>query len=195
MCVLAQQQNRIWQSFIILKAGRNICHGQVFDENFLMMIATFGAFAVGEYLEAVAVMLFYQTGELFQGYAVGKSRQSIADMMAREGVFFDFGDNERLPGKMQFHYRLAFDTDGIPMMYVFSTCRHFIRTVPNLIYDESNVEDINTKSEDHIYDCVRYVLMANPISPRRNFHPSALPAEDPLSLSGSKLDKYNFYTL
>lgn len=121
--------------------------------------------------------------------------QSIADMMAREGVFFDFGDNERLPGKMQFHYRLAFDTDGIPMMYVFSTCRHFIRTVPNLIYDESNVEDINTKSEDHIYDCVRYVLMANPISPRRNFHPSALPAEDPLSLSGSKLDKYNFYTL
>lgn len=66
---------------IILKAGRNICHGQVFDENFLMMIATFGAFAVGEYLEAVAVMLFYQTGELFQGYAVGKSRQSIADMM------------------------------------------------------------------------------------------------------------------
>ena len=66
---------------IILKAGRNICHGQIFDENFLMMIATFGAFAVGEYLEAVAVMLFYQTGELFQGYAVGKSRQSIADMM------------------------------------------------------------------------------------------------------------------
>lgn len=66
---------------IILKAGKNICRGQVFDENFLMMIATFGAFAVGEYLEAVAVMLFYQTGELFQGYAVGKSRQSIADMM------------------------------------------------------------------------------------------------------------------
>ena len=66
---------------IILKAGRNICHGQIFDENFLMMIATFGAFAVGEYLEAVAVLLFYQTGELFQGYAVGKSRQSIPDMM------------------------------------------------------------------------------------------------------------------
>ncbi len=66
---------------IIYKAVRNISHGQVFDENFLMMIATFGAFGVGEYSEAVAVMLFYQVGELFQGYAVGKSRQSISDMM------------------------------------------------------------------------------------------------------------------
>lgn len=66
---------------IIYKAVRNISHGQVFDENFLMMIATFGAFGVREYLEAVAVMLFYQVGELFQGYAVGKSRQSISEMM------------------------------------------------------------------------------------------------------------------
>ena len=66
---------------IIHKAARNISHGQVFDENFLMMIATFGAFGVREYSEAVAVMLFYQVGELFQGYAVGKSRRSISDMM------------------------------------------------------------------------------------------------------------------
>ena len=66
---------------IIFKAFRNIRNGQVFDENFLMMLATFGAFGVQEYSEAVAVMLFYQVGELFQSYAVGKSRQSIADMM------------------------------------------------------------------------------------------------------------------
>ncbi len=66
---------------IIFKAARNITRGQVFDENFLMMLATFGAFGVREYAEAVAVMLFYQVGELFQGYAVGRSRQSIADMM------------------------------------------------------------------------------------------------------------------
>lgn len=66
---------------IILKAGRNIIHGQVFDENFLMMIATFGAFGVGEYQEGVAVMLFYQVGELFQSYAVARSRQSITEMM------------------------------------------------------------------------------------------------------------------
>ena len=66
---------------VILKAFRNIKNGQIFDENFLMMIATFGAFGIGEYEEAVAVMLFYQVGELFQGYAVGKSRQSISEMM------------------------------------------------------------------------------------------------------------------
>ncbi|MCI8638180.1 MAG: cadmium-translocating P-type ATPase [Coprococcus sp.] len=66
---------------IIYRAVKNISHGQVFDENFLMCIATFGALGVGEYSEAVAVMLFYQIGELFQGYAVGRSRQSISDMM------------------------------------------------------------------------------------------------------------------
>nr|WP_330368185.1 heavy metal translocating P-type ATPase [Butyrivibrio sp. MB2005] len=67
---------------VLRKAAINISHGQVFDENFLMMIATFGAFGIGEYSEAVAVMLFYQIGELFQSYAVGKSRKSIADMMS-----------------------------------------------------------------------------------------------------------------
>ena len=67
---------------VIKKAAVNISHGQVFDENFLMMIATFGAFGIGEYPEAVAVMLFYQIGELFQSYAVGKSRQSITEMMS-----------------------------------------------------------------------------------------------------------------
>lgn len=66
---------------IILKAAKNIRHGQIFDENFLMMLATFGAFGARDFSEAAAVMLFYQVGELFQSYAVGKSRQSISDMM------------------------------------------------------------------------------------------------------------------
>ena len=66
---------------IIYRAVRNISHGQVFDENFLMCIATFGALGVKEYSEAVAVMLFYQIGELFQSYAVSRSRQSISAMM------------------------------------------------------------------------------------------------------------------
>ena len=66
---------------VLWKAVRNIAHGQVFDENFLMSIATVGAFATGEYPEAVFVMLFYQVGELFQSYAVGRSRQSIAQLM------------------------------------------------------------------------------------------------------------------
>ncbi|MBR4776114.1 MAG: heavy metal translocating P-type ATPase [Lachnospiraceae bacterium] len=66
---------------IVIKAFKNIAHGQVFDENFLMLIASIGAYGIGEYSEAVAVILFYQVGELFQSYAVGKSRKSIADMM------------------------------------------------------------------------------------------------------------------
>lgn len=66
---------------VLWKAIRNISHGQVFDENFLMTIATIGAFATSDYPEAVVVMLFYQVGELFQSYAVGKSRKSIASLM------------------------------------------------------------------------------------------------------------------
>jgi len=122
--------------------------------------------------------------------------ESIADMFAKEGVFFDYGDNERLAGKMQFHYRLSFDGNGIPMMYVFNNCTHFIRTIPTLVYDETNVEDIDSSGEDHIYDCVRYVLMENLINPSSNtFAGSKL--EDPLNqwnISGG-FDKYNFYRL
>ena len=66
---------------VIFKAVRNILHGQIFDENFLMSLATIGAFVTGEYKEGSAVMLFYQIGELFQGYAVGRSRKSISSLM------------------------------------------------------------------------------------------------------------------
>jgi Cd2+/Zn2+-exporting ATPase len=66
---------------IVLKAVGNIFRGQVFDENLLMSIAAVGAFAVGQYAEGAAVMLFYQVGELFQSYAVDKSRRSIASLM------------------------------------------------------------------------------------------------------------------
>lgn len=66
---------------VIIEAVVKICHGQLFDEEFLMTVATIGAFAIGEYADAVAVMLLYQIGELFQRYAVGKSRKSIAELM------------------------------------------------------------------------------------------------------------------
>ena len=66
---------------ILRKAVLGIIHGEVFDENFLMAVATLGAFALGEYVEGSAVMLFYQVGELFQSYAVGKSRKNITDLM------------------------------------------------------------------------------------------------------------------
>ena len=67
---------------VLLKAVRNISHGELFDESFLMMVATIGAFGIGEYPEAVAVMLLYQIGELFQNYATGKSRNSISELMS-----------------------------------------------------------------------------------------------------------------
>ena len=109
--------------------------------------------------------------------------ESIAAMMERSPNFLHWkpGDHTRLAGKMQFHYRLNFDADGRPMLQVFNTCKHFIRTLPNLVYDESNVEDIDTRQEDHIYDECRYVLMENPISPpaRRTALP---PPDDPLDL-------------
>ena len=66
---------------VVKTAVKNIGHGQIFDENFLMMVATVGAFIVGDYPEAVAVMLFYQVGECFQSYAVNRSRKSISDLM------------------------------------------------------------------------------------------------------------------
>ena len=66
---------------ILIKAGKGIKNHQVFDENFLMAVATVGAIALGDYREGVAVMLFYQIGELFQSYAVGKSRRNISDLM------------------------------------------------------------------------------------------------------------------
>ena len=66
---------------ILKKAGKGILNQQVFDENFLMAVATVGAIALGDYTEGVAVMLFYQIGELFQSYAVGKSRRNISELM------------------------------------------------------------------------------------------------------------------
>ena len=119
--------------------------------------------------------------------------ESIGTLMERQRVYFERGDHARIDGKMQVHHRLAFDEEGIPMLYVFNTCKHFIRTVPNLVYDEKNVEDINTEGEDHIYDELRYVCMKNPIAPRRNKAP-ALVVYDPLDLGqDQQYDRYDFY--
>ena len=92
--------------------------------------------------------------------------ESIADTAAKHQVFFSKGDHQRIPGWMQCHYRLAFDDNGHPMFYVFNTCKHFIRTIPLLLYDEHKVEDVDTDGEDHIADMWRYVLMSRPIQPR-----------------------------
>lgn len=91
---------------------------------------------------------------------------SVAAQMEQFGVYWTGGDNTRIAGKMQYHYRFAFDDEGYAMFYCFDTCPHFIRTIPSLVYSSVNVEDIDTTQEDHIYDECRYVLMENPISPR-----------------------------
>ena len=90
---------------------------------------------------------------------------SIADEAAKHHVYFTPGDHERLPGWMQVHYRLAFDEEGRPMMYIFNTCKAFIRTMPLLQYDEHRAEDLDTTGEDHVADEVRYMCMARPMKP------------------------------
>lgn len=109
--------------------------------------------------------------------------ESIAAMMERSPhfVYWSGGDNTRIAGKMQFHYRLAFDAEGLPMFQTFHTCKHFIRTIPALVYDDKHVEDIDTDQEDHIYDECRYVLMENPIAPRKHEEPKPV-LDDPLDL-------------
>ena len=92
--------------------------------------------------------------------------ESIADVAAKHQVYFYPGDHKRIPGWMQVHYRLAFDDQGFPQMYVFKNCKAFIRTIPLLQYDEHKPEDLDTSGEDHVADEVRYFLMSRPIKPR-----------------------------
>ena len=113
------------------------------------------------------------------------------------GVYWDKGDHTRIPGKMQCHYRLAFDENGIPMFYCFSNCKDFIRTVPELIYSETKVEDINTEMEDHIYDEWRYVCMESPINERRDARTKLYEGtdglHDPLNMIPAQLGRYDFF--
>ena len=111
--------------------------------------------------------------------------ESIAETFQKHRVYFNKGDHARLAGKMQCHYRLAFDDQGIPMFYVFNTCKNFIRTIPALMYSETQIEDINTKMEDHIYDEWRYCCMARPIKPRRKHTEKEIDVDntdDPLNM-------------
>ena len=110
---------------------------------------------------------------------------SIADTGMDCGVYFQEGDNTRIPGWMQCRYRLQFNEYGIPRFYVFNTCKEFIRTIPLLQHDEKNVEDLDTTGEDHIADEWRYVCMANvikPIIPEPEYRPEW--GADPLNMFG-----------
>ena len=96
-----------------------------------------------------------------------KSRgESIAEMMEKSPNFIYFrpADNTRLAGKMQVHRRLAFDQSDRPSLYFFNTCIHSIRGMKSLTYSLSDIEDVDTNQEDHLYDVLRYCLMARPLA-------------------------------
>lgn len=114
---------------------------------------------------------------------------SIAEEAARKGVLFTPGDHERIPGWMQCHYRLRFDDNGYPMMYVFSSCAGFRRTIPGLMYDEHKVEDLDTDGEDHIADEWRYMCMSRPIKPVLPQRAEVQFTSDPLNqMQGARRD-------
>ena len=92
---------------------------------------------------------------------IKQTGESVAEIGDRLGVRFERGDNSRVAGWAQMHERLKIGRDGRPRMYIFNTCRDFIRTVPALTYDEHRVEDVDTSLEDHIADECRYFCMAN----------------------------------
>lgn len=115
--------------------------------------------------------------------------ESVAQTAARHQVYFQPGDHKRIPGWMQLHYRLQMDENGFPMLYVFRTCRDFIRTLPLLQYDAVKPEDVDTDGEDHAADEARYFCMSRPIRPRtRDAEARTLPgAYQALDISGESI--------
>lgn len=89
--------------------------------------------------------------------------ESIAETGERCGIYFERGDNRRVAGWMQLHNRLCFDAHGVPMLYIFRTCREFLRTLPLLQYSRTHPEDVDSDLEDHIADETRYLCMLVPM--------------------------------
>jgi hypothetical protein len=92
--------------------------------------------------------------------------KSIAETFSSKGIHFEPADNSRLTGWNQMRERMKFDDEGYATLYFFKTCKHAIRTIPSLIHDQTKVEDLDTKQEDHAADEVRYLCMARPTKPR-----------------------------
>ena len=109
----------------------------------------------------------------------GSRGLSIAETAAKWGLHFVPGENRRIPGWMQCHYRLQFDEGGFPRMYVFETCRAFLRTVPLLQFSKTDPEDLDTGQEDHAADEWRYACMSRPVTPLRGVEDTP-PQLDPL---------------
>lgn len=126
----------------------------------------------------------YLTGRRITGVAdpaiwAENGGEAIVAAADRHGVYFTKADHTRAAGWMQCRYRLAFGSDGRPMVYFFSTCRHALRTLPLLQYSDTDPEDLDTKQEDHFADSFRYFCMMAPVSPRAAA-PEEYPEKDPL---------------
>jgi hypothetical protein len=110
-------------------------------------------------------------GKTIQGVADpsiwdGSKGISVAEEADKHQLWFDKGVNDRIAGWQQVHERLKFDENGYAMLYFFDTCKHAIRTLPLMMYDEHKAEDLDTDLEDHIADSLRYFCMMRPIAPR-----------------------------
>jgi len=115
---------------------------------------------------------------------------SFAEIAGKHGIFFQPGDNARIPGWMQMHYRLRFDEAGYARMYVFNTCKNFIRTITTLEYDPHKSEDLLTTGEDHAADECRYFCQLRkvaPIEPAEQFNPAW--GSDPLDQFVRRMNK------
>ena len=110
---------------------------------------------------------------------------SIAETAQKHGIYFTPSDSRRIPGWDQVHYRLQFDADGFPRMYFFKNCKDTIRTLPLLMHDKNNVEDVDSKMEDHAADEIRYLCQSRPVDPIVE-SPQYKPAygADPLDMFG-----------
>lgn len=117
--------------------------------------------------------------------------ESVADVAEKYHLWYSKGDNSRLNGWMQCHYRLQFDENGYPRVYFFNTCKDAIRTIPMMQYDEHNVEDLDTHLEDHFCDSWRYFCMSRPITPILE-QKKETDGDDPLDLRKPKGNRYGF---
>lgn len=112
--------------------------------------------------------------------------ESIADTAMKYGIYFQPGDNNRITGWMQCHYRLQFDENGYARMYVFDNCQAFIRTIPLMLYHKSRPEDLNTELEDHVADEWRYMCMSRPVTPLLPVDDTNKLMIDPLNMTGQR---------
>lgn len=137
----------------------------------------------------------YLKGKKIQGVADpsiwdGSKGISVAEEADNHQLWFEKGINDRIAGWMQMHERFKFDENGKAMLYIFENCKHAIRTIPLMMYDEHKPEDLDTDLEDHICDSIRYFCMMRPIAPRI-IEDKKVPLYDPLNQFTESSGRYN----